>query len=458
MIRILSRMSALALVLGAMTAQAQGADDHDQALIERGAYLARAGDCVACHTAPDGDDFAGGLAIESPFGAIYSTNITPDPDAGIGRYSEAEFAAALRKGKRADGANLYPAMPYPSYARLTDDDIHALYVYFMQGVAPNDHQPQQTDLSFPFNQRWGISAWNWLFADQQPFEPNEQDSDRINRGRYLVEGLGHCGSCHTPRGIFQQEKALGDDDGDDYLAGANLNGWLAPGLRGGGEDHLGVAGWEAQEIVDYLATGRNAHSAVTGEMTSVIENSTSHMSREDLAAMAAYLKTLPVSDSTDIGSERRISEQKPDQTEQQLRDATALDEGARLYLDNCNACHFADGKGASGVFPALAGNSQVNADSPTGLLHTMLAGAQLPSTSERPEALMMPGFGWRLSDKEMADLATFVRQGWGNQGSPVTPEEVRKVRNSMGAREGFSGNPEATGANHPDDRAGASAQ
>ncbi|MFC0337780.1 Cytochrome c, mono-and diheme variants [Kushneria avicenniae] len=444
MINQLMYAGGLALMLTATVVQAdeQTKGHGDQDTIERGAYLSRAGDCVACHTAPGGDDFAGGLGIESPFGTIYSTNITPDKQAGIGNYSEAEFAAALRQGKRADGANLYPAMPYPSYARLTDDDIHALYVYFMHGVAPNDHQPQTTDLSFPFNQRWGISGWNWLFADQKPFEPDDQDSEKINRGRYLVEGLGHCGSCHTPRGLFQQEKALNDDDGDEYLAGANLNDWLAPGLRGKGEDHLGVAGWREQDIADYLATGRNAHSAVSGEMTSVIKNSTSHMTRDDLSAIAAYLKTLPVSDETAIGSERHVSARKDSETEQQLTRADDLSEGGRLYLDNCNACHFADGRGASGVFPALAGNSQANADNPTALIHTILAGAQLPSTPERPEALMMPGFGWRLSDQEVADLATFVRQGWGNQGGTVSSEAVRKVRDSMDKREGFSGNPD----------------
>ncbi|MCM2129531.1 c-type cytochrome [Larsenimonas rhizosphaerae] len=437
---------ALALLTGTLLAgamapgmtYAQGDARPDSQALARGAYLARAGDCVACHSAPEGKAFAGGLEIKSPLGSIYSTNITPDPETGIGNYTEAEFAAALRDGKRADGSHLYPAMPYPSYARLTDQDVHALYVYFMQGVTPVNHQPPQTALSFPFNQRWGMSVWNWLFADKAPFTPTQGDSAEINRGRYLVEGLGHCGSCHTPRGLFQQEKALGDDEGDSYLAGADLNDWWAPSLRGKGTGQ-GVAGWTRQDIVDYLATGRNAHSAVSGEMTSVIVNSTSHLSSEDLGAIAAYLKSLPVP----RGHGKAPADADIKATEQHLSTGTSLSSGEALYLDNCNACHFANGQGASEVFPSLVGNSQANADNPTALIHTILNGAQLPSTPQKPEALMMPGFGWRLSNQEVADLATFVRAGWGNTGGAVTAEQVQQVRASMDERSGFSGAPDS---------------
>ncbi|OBX34775.1 gluconate 2-dehydrogenase cytochrome c subunit precursor [Halomonas elongata] len=193
----------------------------EQSLVQRGEYLARAGDCVACHTAPDGKPFAGGLEIESPFGTIVSTNITPDPDVGIGDYTRDEFAAALREGKRADGSNLYPAMPYPSYAKLSDADIDALYAYFMQEVEPVADESPESDVSFPFNQRWGISLWNWLFADAGVFEPSGQSTEQVERGAYLVQGLGHCGSCHTPRGLMFQEKALDDSD-DSYLSGETL--------------------------------------------------------------------------------------------------------------------------------------------------------------------------------------------------------------------------------------------
>ncbi|GHB07416.1 c-type cytochrome [Salinicola rhizosphaerae] len=414
----------------AMAANSQSADSNApaQTAEQRGAYLARAGDCVACHTAPDGKPFAGGLKIDSPFGAIISTNITPDPDAGIGNYTRDQFAAALREGKRADGANLYPAMPYPSYAKLTDEDIDALYAYFMNGVEPVSEKAPESDLSFPFNQRWGISLWNWVFADADAFEPEQGQSDEVARGAYLVEGLGHCGSCHTPRGFAYQETALDGSD-DAYLSGAALGDWWAPNLRGSGEGSDGLQGWSANDIAEYLATGRNAHSAVTGEMTSVIANSTSHLTDDDLQAIAAYLKSLqPAAEE----SEAKQSQTTPDQTEQML---TAADvdgkPGARLYLDNCAACHFASGKGAPQVFPSLVGNSLVNADDPSGMLHVILAGARLPSTPKKPEALAMPDFGWRLSDEEAAQLATFVRGAWGNHGDKVTADQVAHVRDNL---------------------------
>ncbi|WP_251978417.1 c-type cytochrome [Salinicola avicenniae] len=417
----------LASVTGAVMA-AEGQRGADPSQVERGAYLARAGDCVACHTAEGGKPFAGGLEIDSPFGTIVSTNITPDPEAGIGNYTREQFADALREGERADGANLYPAMPYPSYAKLSDEDIDALYAYFMQGVEPVAEQPAESDVSFPFNQRWGISLWNWLFADAEAFEPASGQSEQLARGAYLVQGLGHCGSCHTPRGLLFQEKALDDSD-EAYLSGETLGGWWAPSLRGGGEGDAGLQGWSADDIVEYLATGRNDHDAVVGEMTSVVANSTSHLTNDDLQAIAAYLKSLPRQSRDD---ENRQSETTPAQTEQML---TAADvdgkPGARLYLDNCNACHFANGEGAAKVFPSLVGNELVNADDPTGLVHVILAGARLPSTPGKPEALAMPDFGWRLSDDEAAQLATFVRGAWGNHGDAVSAEQVAEVRETL---------------------------
>ncbi|MBZ5487568.1 cytochrome c [Halomonas aquamarina] len=397
----------------------------DQAEIERGEYLSRAGDCVACHTAPDGVPFAGGLAVDSPFGAIFSTNITPDPETGIGHYTRDEFAAALRDGVRADGKKLYPAMPYPAYARITDEDIDALYAYFMEGVEPVKNEPERTDLSFPFNQRWGIGAWNWLFASAEPFTPDETQSDELNRGAYLVQGLGHCGSCHTNRGLFFQEKSLTGGD-SDYLGGETLEGWYAPSLRGGGGDHP-VARWSEQDIVDYLATGRNDHSAVVGEMTSVVAHSTSRLNEEDLQAIARYLKSLSGPEG-----EGPAREQAGEATQAMLTRGDVEDDlGARLYLDNCNACHFADGKGAPQVFPSLVGSSLVNAEDPTGIIRVILAGARMPSTEQRPEALAMPDFAWRLSNDEVAEVANFVRSAWGNEGSEISAGQVADVRDEL---------------------------
>ncbi|ALM54024.1 cytochrome c [Halomonas huangheensis] len=411
---------------GTMLFSANSMAAADDAQLARGEYLARAGDCVACHTAPGGKDFAGGLPLESPLGVIYSTNITPDLKHGIGAYSRDDFASALREGIRADGAKLYPAMPYPSYANVTDEDIDALYAYFMEGVEADDSQPPENDVGFPYNQRWGITAWNWMFADGELFQPDPEQSDAANRGAYLVQGLAHCGSCHTPRGLLFQEKALDSSEGD-YLSGEVLGGWLAPNIRAGGEGGHGLQSWSEQDIVDYLATGRNDHNAVVGEMSSVIAHSTSHLNEDDLLSIAAYLQALPRE-----ADEDRQSASSPEDTEALLTSAELGDDlGARLYLDNCNACHLANGRGAPQVFPSLVDNSLVNAEDPTGLIHVILAGARLPSTPNKPEELAMPDFGWRLSDDEAAELATFVRSAWGNHGSTVAADQVSEVRSEL---------------------------
>ncbi|MZI91903.1 c-type cytochrome [Vibrio sp. CAIM 722] len=401
---------------GALAATQQATTDSE--LIQRGEYLSRAGDCMACHSIEGKPAYSGGLAIKSGLGVIYSTNITPDKSVGIGNYSEQQFADAVRNGIRADGSHLYPAMPYPDYAKITDKDIHALYTYFMNKVPASSHQPPKTDLSFPFNQRWGMTFWNWTFGNDTAFVPIKGASEQVNRGAYLVEGLGHCGSCHTPRGIGMQEKAYDHQD-DIFLSGGDLNGWSVPSLRG-------IPRWTNQEIVDYLQTGRNDKAGVGGEMTSVIYHSTSHMSEDDLSAIAVYLKHL--------GGNPALtkSDDKANQaTTVKLTAAKNLTLGERLYVDNCGACHFVDGKGAPKAFPELDGASIINAPSPDGLVHIILQGAQLPSTAKAPSTLMMPGFSQRLNDKEVAELATFLRQGWSNHANKVTVEQVKKVRDSL---------------------------
>lgn len=405
-----------ALAFSALSFQAQAQDD--VSLIKKGEYLARLGDCMACHTVKGKPDYAGGLAIESDLGTIYSTNITPDKEHGIGNYTEEQFANAVRKGVLPDGTRLYPAMPYPDYAKITDEDIHALYAYFMQGVKASSEQPAETDLSFPFNQRWGMRFWNLFFTSDKPFQPIGGASEQVNRGAYIVESLGHCGSCHTPRGIGMQEKAL-DSSEAKFLAGGNLNGWEVPSLRG-------LPRWSNEEIVDYLETGRNDKAAVGGEMTAVIEHSTSHMTRDDLQAVAAYLKFLGGNPGLQKGDE-----QARQKTEAKLTAGRNLTEGERLYIDNCGACHFVSGKGAPGAFPELDQATIVNAEDPDALIHTILAGAQLPSTAKAPSELAMPGFANRLSDDEVAKLATFIRQGWSNNASAVSEKQVSEVREKL---------------------------
>jgi alcohol dehydrogenase (quinone), cytochrome c subunit len=412
------------VVLSSSLAQAQDANAQNAtpALIKQGEYLARAGDCMACHSTVGRKPYTGGLPIVSNIGTIYSTNITPDKKNGIGNYTEQQFAAAVRKGVRSDGSHLYPAMPYPSYAKISDADIHALYTYFMHGVPASADPAPATDLSFPFNQRWGMAFWNWAFTSDTPFKGPDGASEQVRRGAYLVEGLGHCGSCHTPRGFAMNEKALGSDDAQ-FLAGGKLNGWNVPALRG-------MAHWSQQDIVDYLQTGRNSKAAVAGEMTSVVYNSTSHLSDGDVNAIAAFLKSLPASEETARGMQSATHD-LTNNTTTKLTAAQNLTLGERLYLDNCSACHSVNGKGAPRVFPDLDGATVVNASDPTGLINVILAGAQTPSTAKAPSVLPMPGFANRLDDDEVAQLATFVRGGWSNHSSAVGTNEVAKVRQAI---------------------------
>lgn len=411
------------LIAGLLSSAAQAADQSDAALIAQGEYLARAGDCTACHTVAGGKDFGGGLAIASPMGVIYSTNISPDPKAGIGEYTEQEFADAVRKGVRRDGKNLYPAMPYPDYRGVTDADIHALYVYFMKGVQPVAEKAPETSLMFPFSQRWGMWFWNKAFTEDKPFTPLPTAPEELNRGKYLVETLGHCGSCHTPRGIGMQEKALNESN-SHYLAGGELNGWPVPALRG-------MPTWSVKDITDYLATGRNDFASVGGEMTGVVEHSMQHMNDADLQAIARYLKSLPA--DVPVKNRRAAVDQETQKTADFLTQGHDLNAGQMLYMNNCEACHWTDGNGAKGIFPRLNGGDIVTADNPTGLINIILQGAQTPSTPKAPSVMAMPGFSGRLSDEQVAQLATFVRSGWSNDAPAVSAKEVKKVRESLSA-------------------------
>jgi mono/diheme cytochrome c family protein len=399
------------------------------ALVDAGRYVAVASDCIACHTAPGGKPFAGGRAIASPIGDMFSTNITPDQKTGIGNYSLNDFDRAVRHGIRQDGATLYPAMPYPSYAKLSDQDVRALYAFFMHGVAPVNAAKRDNGIMWPLSIRWPVAIWRKSFApaDMAPLVLSKYQSEALARGAYLVQGPGHCGSCHTPRAISQRELALDEAGlgGKDYLAGGPLiDGWRAVNLRGDKADGLGA--WTEQDIVDTLKTGRNRNTAVVGgPMNDVVAHSTQHMTEADLHAMAVYLKSLPASgkgQATFVASE---------DTAKALRAGHDSERGAQLYLDNCAACHRTDGKSNAITFPALPGNPTVLADDPSSLIRLILAGSRLPSTRERPSDLGMPGFAWRLSDDETAQLVTFVRQSWGNKAPAASSAEVAKVRKAL---------------------------
>jgi mono/diheme cytochrome c family protein len=398
--------------------------------VERGRYLARAGDCVSCHTGPSKVPFAGGLPMATPFGTIVSSNITPDKNAGIGDYTEADFARALREGVRRDGKHLYPAMPYPSFAKLNDEDMHALFVYFQQGVAASADRPPATDLPWPFSMRWLMMGWNLLYLDKGAYQPDSARSAEWNRGAYLVQGLGHCGDCHTPRSLAGGVKAANERQGDSYLAGTLIDGWLAQPLRH--TERGGAAQWSTDDMVAYLQTGRTAHTAAFGPMSQVVQNSTQYMRREDLASIATYLQSIGTPPSTPAPLQATVvAAAQTHPSTQKLRAGTVEGAGGMVYLNNCNACHRSSGGGADGVFPSLAGNSVVNAKDPTSLIRIVLAGSAMPSTEARPSALAMPGFGWRLNDDNVAALLSFVRSSWGNRGEAVTSAQVAKVRKTI---------------------------
>jgi len=392
------------------------------AIIEAGRKVAVVGDCIACHTAAGGKPFAGGLPMETPIGSIYSTNITPDPVTGIGGYTYEEFAAALRRGVAKDGHRLYPAMPYPSYARIDEADMRALYAYFMEGVDAVDQPNRASDIPWPLSIRWPLALWSNIFVTTSGFAPVESRDAQWNRGGYLVEGLGHCGSCHTPRGIAFQERALSSTEGPQFLAGGVIDGWFAKSLRS--DSGTGLGDWSEDDIVQFLKTGRTHRTAAFGGMTEVVTHSTQFMQEDDLRAMALYLRSLPP-------AEVSIQAIKTgDDTFATLRKGDYTRPGSALYAEFCQDCHRADGMGFPRIYPALARNSAVLPDNPASVIRVALAGGRMPVTEANPSAFAMPGFS-RLGDAELAGILTFIRNSWGNTASPVEEKEIARLRKAF---------------------------
>jgi mono/diheme cytochrome c family protein len=373
--------------------------------IARGRYLAILGDCAACHTDPGGKSYAGGEAIETPFGIVASANITPDVGTGIGAWSDDDFVSALQKGRGKDGVRLYPAMPYPYFAKMSRDDILAIRAY-LDTLEPV-HQTVQTDqLPFPFKIRFGMLFWNALFFDGKPFEPVAGKSAEWNRGAYIVEGPGHCGACHTPKNF------LGGDKTGDALQGAALQGWFAPDLTG--DKRSGLGAWSSDDIVAYLKSGQNAHAAATGTMAQVIADSTSQMRDDDLKAIATYLKDQP--------SPQQVTPQAVAATDPAMR------AGQAIYVDNCSACHARDGTGVAKLIPPLRNSAAVQSADPTTLGRVVLHGTQNVATATAPTGPSMPAFGWKLTDPQAAAVLTYIRNSWGNAAPAVDAGQVGKLR------------------------------
>lgn len=388
-------------ILCALPAAAAATAEGTQSIAQRGAYLAAAGDCVSCHTADAGKPFAGGYRINTPFGDLLAPNITPDPDTGIGRWSAEDFYRALHQGVNRHGQDMYPAMPYTFYTRVTRADSDAIFAY-LQTVPAVRNAVEVNHLNFPFNQRWTMAGWRELFFTEGTFAPDARKSASWNRGAYLVEGLGHCSACHSPRDV------LGGIEQKHQYTGADIDGWFAPNLSS--NLHVGLGSWTAQEIATYLKTGaRPGTTTAFGPMAEVVHNSTSQLTDADLAAMGEYLKSLPPE------SPLRAARAVPQQS--QVR-------GASLYMDHCSACHQAKGRGMTGIFPPLAGNGAVIARDPGNVLQAILKGIPM-----RNGYVAMPSFASQLDDQQVADLANYVRTSWGNTAvANATAADAAKLR------------------------------
>lgn len=376
--------------------------------VARGRYIAIAADCVACHTAPGSQHpFAGGYSISTPFGGIIASNITPDPQTGIGNWTERDFFRAVRHGKGKQGENLYPAMPYNDYVKINDQDMHDLWLY-MRTIEPVNHAVPATDLGFPFNIRLAMMGWNLLFYKNEGFKADPDHTAQWNRGAYLVDALEHCGACHTAKNF------LGGDV-NAYLQGSNLGEWHAPDLTPNSQ--TGIGDWSIQQIVDYLKLGSNHVAVASGPMAEAVTNSTQHLTDNDLQAIAVYLKSLPASPAI--------------YTEPQLSNNAMMKSGENVYQANCSACHNSNGRGIPNLAASLANNPSIRAQDTSSILTTILQGGQGAATIGNPTSGAMPSFAWKLSDKQVAAVATYIRNSWGNVARPVTPSEVTKARKEL---------------------------
>jgi mono/diheme cytochrome c family protein len=374
--------------------------------VERGRYVLVTGNCQGCHTEPGDEPFAGGRGLETPFGTIYTPNITFEPETGLGRWSRDDFWRAMHEGMAPDGSRLYPAFPYPHFARMPRDEVDALYDY-LSTLPPVKKKKPDNELPWPLSWRVSLAGWQWMFFRPEPFQPDPRKSDQWNRGAYLVEGPGHCAGCHTEKNL------AGADKEDRHLMGGQLENWAAPDIRGGANG--GLAHWSEDDIVEFLKTGRNAHTAAFSIMSEVIELSTQHMVDEDLRAIAVYLK--------DMEGEERAAPPAPDRA--------VMEAGAAIYFDNCSACHVSDGSGVPRFFAPLAGSGKVNNEDATTVIRVILEGARAVPTKAHPTPLTMPAFHWKLTDAQIAAVATYVRSSWGNHGGPVSASDVADLRKRL---------------------------
>ena len=383
----------------------QAADDSG---IERGRYLTHAADCFVCHTAEGGAAYAGGRPLETQFGTIYGTNITPDDETGIGLYTEEDFYRALHAGEARDGHQLYPAMPYTSYRLMTREDTNAIYHYLMS-LEPVRNAVPEPELGFPYNQRWGLVFWNLLFLESGTFEPSPERSETWNRGRYLATALGHCGQCHTPRGF------MGATQEDEYLSGSSLGRIWPPDIT---PESLAERGWTPEKLKTYLSLGLSRLGAANGEMFPAVIHGTRHLTDADLDALVGYLMTgveTPNTPPESIASESKL---------------VAGEQGAaRLsYMNLCSGCHQSNGEGIPHTIVPLTSNSTLRLEEPHNLIAVLLDGIPLQDFPGYERMQAMPGYAQQLNDAEMAELVNYLRTTWGGQPGDVTADDVAELR------------------------------
>ncbi len=392
------------LILCSAIAVARAESEPSAETIAHGKALTEAGGCAVCHTADPEKPFAGGKRIQTPFGSLYSPNLTPDRDTGIGAWSDADFTRALRYGIAPDGSYYYPAFPYPYFTRMTKADTLAIRAY-LATLAPIRNRAKPPELRWPLNYRIVMRLWNYLFFQPGLFEPDQLKSTEWNRGGYLVTGLGHCGACHTPKNYF------GADRRGLAFTGGKVGGWFAPRLDGA--ERGGLKSWSAKDILEYLQSGRNGKSNADGPMAQVIVNSTAKMSDGDVRAIAVYLKSLPA------GPPEPAVTAPPDDD---------MKVGLAIYARDCIACHEADGSGAPRIYPPLPGNALLLSADPSSTLRVVLDGAQTVTTPRAPNTGSMPAYAKQLSDQEIAAVTNYIRNSWGNAAPVVTAAQVAKAR------------------------------
>jgi mono/diheme cytochrome c family protein len=415
---LVSRRELLATIVAAVSVamgpfRPASASDIDTSLVQRGRYVATAGNCASCHTRKGGEALAGGVAFQTPFGTVYSMNITPDKKTGIGNWTREQFLQSLRQGVRPNGENLYPVFPYTAFTKVNDEDANALFAYLKSVPAVRAEVPQN-EMRFPFNQRMLLSFWKMMFLDGGVYEPDNTKSAEWNRGAYLVEGLGHCSACHSPRSFLGAEQKDSRMTGGEYVGevrAGTFRVWSAPNLTSA---KSGLGSWTVGDLAAYLGTGRNSFMETFGPMNEVIMNSTRHLSEADTHAMAVYLKSLPANEI----------DTKPASSTQTLQ------AGATLYDLHCGTCHLPSGLGAQNEDSGarLAGSPEVQASNPAALINIILYGPEPPQPPLPKRWKSMEGFGDKLTDEEVAALASYVRNAWGNAAGEVNANQVAKQR------------------------------